>query len=67
MSVKGTECSKLCGVMYVKPSPKSHAGRIRGSVHASQRVDVHDILDCDYKVIVQIVNMFLDPISSKKR
>ena len=20
MSVKGTECSKLCGVMYVKPS-----------------------------------------------
>ena len=28
--VKGTECSELCGVMYVKPSVlKSHAGRIR--------------------------------------
>ena len=27
MSVKGTECSELCGVMYVKPSVlKSHAG-----------------------------------------
>ena len=26
MSVKGTECSELCGVMYVKPSVlKSHA------------------------------------------
>ena len=26
MSVKGTECSVLCGVMYVKPSVlKSHA------------------------------------------
>ena len=30
MSVKGTECSELCGVMYVKPSVlKSQAGRIR--------------------------------------
>ena len=30
MSVKGTECSELCGVMYVKPSDLiSHAGRIR--------------------------------------
>ena len=28
--VKGTACSELCGVMYVKPSfLKSHAGRIR--------------------------------------
>ena len=27
MSVKGTECSELCGVMYVEPSVlKSHAG-----------------------------------------
>ena len=27
MSVKGTECSELCGVMYVEPSIlKSHAG-----------------------------------------
>ena len=27
MSVKGTECSELCGVVYVKPSVlKSHAG-----------------------------------------
>ena len=29
MSVSGTECSELCGVMYVKPSDLiSHAGRI---------------------------------------
>ena len=34
-------------------------------MHASQKVDVRDILDCDYKVISQIVNMLLDPISSK--
>ena len=34
-------------------------------MHASQKVDVRDILDCDYKVIAQIVNMLLDPISSK--
>ena len=28
--LKGTECSELCGVMYVKPSVlKSHAGRVR--------------------------------------
>ena len=28
--VKGTACSELCGVMYVKPSVlKSHEGRIR--------------------------------------
>ena len=28
--VKGTACSELCGVMYVKPSVlKSHAGRVR--------------------------------------
>ena len=27
--VKGTTCSELCGVMYVKPSVlKSHAGRV---------------------------------------
>ena len=37
------------------------------SVHASQKVDVRDILDCDNKVIAQIVNTLLDPISSKKR
>ena len=49
MSVKGTECSELCGVMYVKPSVlKSHAGE-QGtslySVHVSQKVDVRDVLD----------------------
>ena len=40
MSVKGTDCSELCGVMYVKPSLKSHAGRIRGSLYSvhSQKV-----------------------------
>ena len=40
MSVKGTYCSELCGVMYVKPSLKSHAGRIRGSLYSvhSQKV-----------------------------
>ena len=27
----------------------------------SQKVDVRDILDCDYKVIAQIVNMVLVP------
>ena len=38
MSVKGTECSELCGVMYVEPSVlKSHAGE--------QGKDVRDILD----------------------
>ena len=36
------------------------------SVHASQKVDVRDILDCDNKVIARIVNTLLDPISSKK-
>ena len=36
-------------------------------MHASQKVDVRDILDCDYKVIAQILNMLLYPISSKKR
>ena len=35
-------------------------------MNASQKVDVRDILDCDYKVIAQILNV-LDPISSKKR
>ena len=68
MSVKDTECGELCGVMYVKPSVlKSHAGRIINSVHASQKVDVRDILDCDYTVIAQVVNKrLLDPISSRK-
>ena len=28
--VKGTAGSELCGVMYVRPSLKSHAGIIRG-------------------------------------
>ena len=36
-------------------------------MHASEKADVRDILDCDYKVIAQIVNMLLDPISSKQR
>ena len=27
-------------------------------MHASQNVDVRDILDCDYKVIAQIVNIY---------
>ena len=30
-------------------------------MHAIQKVDVRDIIDCDYKVIAQIVNMLLDP------
>ena len=36
-------------------------------MHASQKVDIRDILHCDYKVIVEIENMLLDPISYKKR
>ena len=36
-------------------------------MHVSQKVDIRDILHCDYKVIVEIENMLLDPISSKKR
>ena len=48
--MKGTECSELCDVMYVKPSVlKSHPGRIRDYVailgHVSQKVDVRDTLD----------------------
>ena len=30
-------------------------------MRVSQKVDVRDILDCDYKVIAQIVNMVLVP------
>ena len=30
-------------------------------MHVSRKVDVRDILDCDYKVIAQIVNMVLVP------
>ena len=42
MSVKGTECSELCGVMYVKPSLKSRREN-KGLVytqcmHASHKV-----------------------------
>ena len=51
MSMKGTECSELCGVMYVKPSVvhmKGDMGLVYlYSVHASQKVDVRDILDCN--------------------
>ena len=41
MSVKGIECSELCGVVYAEPSVlKSHAGE-QGtslcSVHVSQK------------------------------
>ena len=36
-------------------------------MHASQKIDVRDIVDCNYKVIAQIANMLLHPISSKKR
>ena len=45
--MKGTECGELSGVMYVK---RSVLKRLQGeySVHASQKVDVSDILDCDY-------------------
>ena len=44
MSVKGTECGELSGVMYVK---RSVLKRLQGeySVHASQKVEVRDILD----------------------
>ena len=66
MSVKGTECSELCGVMYVKPS-RENKGLVYTQCMLAKRQDVRDILDCDYKVIAQIVNMLLDPISSKKR
>ena len=52
MSVKGTECSELCGVMYVEPSVlKSHAGE-QGtclySVRVSQkgRCTWHSWLNC---------------------
>ena len=50
--------------MLIKPSLKSHAGRRQGgaslySVHASQKVGLRDVLDCDYKVIAQIVNMYV--------
>ena len=37
------------------------------SVNASQKADVPDVLDCNYKVPAQFVNMLLDPISSKRR
>ena len=51
MSLKGNECSELCGVMYVKSSVV-HMGGDKGllyiySVHGSQKVDVRDILVCD--------------------
>ena len=59
MSIKGTECTE--------PSLNFLALCMFNSVHASQKADVRDILDCDYKVFVQIVNMLLDQISSKKR
>ena len=38
MRLKGTECSELCGLMYVKPSVlKSHAARIRDQSIPSAR------------------------------
>ena len=61
MSVKGTECSELC----LNDMQEEEGTTL--SAHLSQKVDVRDILHCDYKVIVQIVNTLLDPISSKKR
>ena len=67
MSVKGTECSELCVVMYVKPSVvhmKGDKGLVYTclySVHASQKVDVRDILDCDYKLIAQITGTAVLP------
>ena len=65
------ECIELCGVMYVKPSVLHMKGD-KGLVYtqcmlAKRYEDVRDILDCDYKVIAQIVNMLLDIIISKKR
>ena len=55
MSLKGIECGELCGVMYVKPSVvhmKGDKGLVYTQcMHASQKVDVRDILDCDYKLI----------------
>ena len=70
MSVKGTECSELCVVMYVKPSVvhmKGDKGLVYTYlhsvhwVHASQKVDVRDILDCDYKLIAQITGTAVLP------
>ena len=57
--------------MYVKPSV-FHMKGDKGPVYtqcmlAKRYVDVSDILDCDCKVIAQIVNMLVDPIISKKR
>ena len=50
MSVKGTECSELCGVMYVEPSVlKSHAGEQGTCLYSeymlAKKEDVRDILD----------------------
>ena len=49
MSVKGTECSELCGVMYVEPSVlKSHAqnkGLVYTQYMLAKKEDVRDILD----------------------
>ena len=43
MSEKGTDCSELCGVKYVKPSVVHMKGD-KGLVYtlASQEVDAHD-------------------------
>ena len=42
MSVKGSECSELCGVMYVKAVVLNHmqgeSGASLYSVHASQKL-----------------------------
>ena len=61
MSVKGTEYSALCGVMCVKPSVVGRQGTSLNSVHASQKVDVRDILDCHYKLIAKITGTAMLP------
>ena len=70
MYVKGTECSELCVCMLnlvFLNHMQGEWGTSLNSVHANEKADVRDVLDCDYKVIAQIVNMLLDPISSKQR
>ena len=49
MSVKGTECSELCGVVYFKPSVLNHTQENKGLVYIqcmlAKKEDVRDILD----------------------
>ena len=75
MSVKGTECSELCGVVYFKPSVLNHTQENKGLVYIqcmlAKKEDVRDILDWITRWLPQIVNMLhlmlVDPKSFKKR